>query len=114
MTQDDPAPERVREHVKDVRNSYYHLITHVLINALMIVIDRREGMGGDFLGRDWAYWLRPRTRNPLSRGPVPAWQSDRCRWRRSGCCDRPTGPATKAAVPKSLKVPPGMGRYSQP
>ena len=67
MTQDDPAPERVREHVKDARNSYYHLITHVLINALMVVIDRREGMGGGFLGRDWAYWLR--TTNSQSAEP---------------------------------------------
>lgn len=57
MTQEDPALERVREHVKEVRDFYYHLMTYVLINTLMVVLDRRNGGAGDFLGLDWAYWL---------------------------------------------------------
>jgi two-component system LytT family sensor kinase len=57
MTQDDPALERTKKHVKDVRDFYYHLMTFVLVNAMMIIIDLRVDAGGGFLGLDWAYWM---------------------------------------------------------
>lgn len=57
MTQDDPALERTKKHVKDVRDFYYHLMTFVFVNAMMIIIDLRVDAGGGFLGLDWAYWM---------------------------------------------------------
>ena len=57
MTQVDPALERVKKHVKDVRDFYYHLMTYVLANAMLIVIDLRADGAGGFLGLDWAYWV---------------------------------------------------------
>lgn len=57
MTQEDPALERARNHVKLVRDFYYHLMTYVLINAMMIAVDRSVGPNEGFLGLDWAYWL---------------------------------------------------------
>jgi uncharacterized membrane protein len=56
-TQQDPALERATKHVKEVRDFFYHLMTYVLVSTLMIVLDRRDGAGGGFLGLDWAYWL---------------------------------------------------------
>jgi hypothetical protein len=32
-------------------------MTYVFVNALMIILDRRDGSAGNFLGLDWAYWL---------------------------------------------------------
>lgn len=55
--QEDPALERARKHVKDVRDFFYHLMVYVLVNTLMIVIDRGSGAGEGFLGLDFAYWL---------------------------------------------------------
>ena len=57
MTLEDPALERAKKHVKDVRDFYYHLMTYVLVNALLVIIDLRGGAGGGFLGLDFAYWL---------------------------------------------------------
>jgi hypothetical protein len=57
MTQEDPALERAKKHVKNVRDFYYHLMTYVLVNALMVIIDLRGGAGGGFLGLDFAHWL---------------------------------------------------------
>ena len=57
MTQEDPALERTKKHVKDVRDFYYHLMTFVLVNAMMAIIDLRVDAGGGFLGLDWAYWV---------------------------------------------------------
>ena len=57
MTQEDPALERAKKHVKDVRDFYYHLMTFVLVNAMMVIIDLRVDAGGGFLGLDWAYWM---------------------------------------------------------
>jgi hypothetical protein len=57
MTQEDPALKRARKHVSDVRNFYYHLMTYVLANALMIAIDRGTGPNDGFLGLDWAFWI---------------------------------------------------------
>jgi hypothetical protein len=57
VTSADPALEQAREHVKAVRDFAYHLMTYVLVNALLIVIDLRGGGEGDILGLDWAYWL---------------------------------------------------------
>lgn len=45
MTQEDPALARARKHVKDVRDFYYHLMTYVLVNALMVIIDLRVDTG---------------------------------------------------------------------
>ena len=57
MTQEDPALERARKHVKAVRDLYYHLMTYVLVNTLMVIIDLRGGAGSGFLGLDFAHWL---------------------------------------------------------
>ena len=56
MTQEDPALERARRHVKDVRDFYYHLMTYVLVNALLVIIDLRVDTGQGFLGLDFAFW----------------------------------------------------------
>lgn len=56
MTQEDPALERAKKHVKEVSDFFYHLMTYVLVNALMVIIDRRGG-ANDTFGLDWAYWL---------------------------------------------------------
>ncbi len=58
MTNEDPARERAERHVKHVRDFYYHLMTYVFVNALLVIIDRRSGTGDQaVLGLDWAYWL---------------------------------------------------------
>ena len=57
MAQEDAALQRAKKHVKDVRDFYYHLMTYVLVNAMMVVIDLRVDAGGGFLGLDWAYWM---------------------------------------------------------
>ena len=57
MTQEDPALERAKRHVKYVRDFYYHLMVYVLVNAFMVIIDLRGGAGDGFLGLDFAYWL---------------------------------------------------------
>jgi hypothetical protein len=57
MTQEDATLERARKHVKEVRDFFYHLMTYVLVNALLVIIDRRVDTGGGFLGLDWAYWV---------------------------------------------------------
>lgn len=57
MTQDDPALERARRRVKDLSGFYYHLMTYVFVNAILIVVDRRVDGGQEFLGLDWAYWV---------------------------------------------------------
>ena len=60
MTAQNPAPERARVHVKHVRDFFYHLMTFVFANALLIVVDRRGGVSdGSILGLDWAYWVVP-------------------------------------------------------
>jgi len=55
--QEDPALDRAKQHVKDVRDFYYHLMTFVFVNAMMIAIDLRVDAGGGVLGLDWAYWV---------------------------------------------------------
>ena len=57
MTHEDSALEAARKHVKQVRDFYYHLMTYVFVNALMVIIDLRVDAGGGFLGLDWAYWM---------------------------------------------------------
>ena len=57
MTEEDAALERARKHIKEVRDFYYHLMVYVLVNTMLIVIDRRNGVSDDFLGLDWAYWV---------------------------------------------------------
>ena len=57
MTQEDPVLERTREHVKDVRDFWYHLIVYVFVNALMIAIDRSGGANDGFLGLDFAHFI---------------------------------------------------------
>ena len=57
MADEDPALDLARKHVEDVRNFFYHLMTYVLVNALLIVIDRRNGISGDVVGLDWAFWV---------------------------------------------------------
>ncbi len=56
MTHDNPALERVRRHVVEVRDFWYHLTTYVFVNVLLVVIDLLNGTGGPFLGLDFAFW----------------------------------------------------------
>jgi hypothetical protein len=51
MADDDPALERAKEHVKHVRDFYYHLMAYVLVCAMLVFIDLRVG------GLDWAFWV---------------------------------------------------------
>ena len=53
----DPTIELARNHVRAVRDFSYHLMTYVLINAFLVVIDRRGGSGDGVFGLDWAYWV---------------------------------------------------------
>lgn len=57
MTQEDPALERARRHVKGVRDFFYHLMAYVLVNALLVIIDLRVDTGQGFLGLDFAFWV---------------------------------------------------------
>lgn len=57
MTHEDPALERAKRRVKDLSDFYYHLMTYVLVNALLVFIDLRVDGGQEVLGLDWAYWV---------------------------------------------------------
>lgn len=57
MTQEDPVLQRTREHVKDVRDFWYHLMVYVFVNVLMIAIDRSGGANDGFLGLDFAHFI---------------------------------------------------------
>lgn len=57
MTETDPALEQAREHVKGVRDFFYHLMTFVLVGALLVVIDRGGGANDGFAGLDFAHWV---------------------------------------------------------
>jgi len=57
MTQEDPALIRAREHVTEIRDFFYHLMVYVLVNLMLIVIDRSGGANNGFLGLDFAYWV---------------------------------------------------------
>jgi Na+/citrate or Na+/malate symporter len=57
MTQADPALERARKHVEEVRDFWYHLMTYVFVSALLVVIDLLNGTDGPFLGLDFAFWV---------------------------------------------------------
>jgi hypothetical protein len=59
MTQPtDTAYERARKRVKEFRDFYSHVIVYVIVNAVLIVLDVRDGNKGDirFLGLNWAFW----------------------------------------------------------
>lgn len=53
----DPALERAREHVKNVRDFFFHLMVFVFVCTLLVILDLRVDGGGDVLGLDWAYWV---------------------------------------------------------
>lgn len=53
----DEAMERAKEHVKRVQDFLYHLVTFVVVNALLVIIDLRADTAGDqVFGLDFAYW----------------------------------------------------------
>lgn len=57
MTDEDPALERARQRAKELTDFYRHVLTYVVVNAMLVVIDLLDGGTGDgFLGLDWAYW----------------------------------------------------------
>jgi 2TM domain len=57
MTQGD-ATSASKKHAKDVRDFWYHLITFVFVNALLVIVDLRSGAGEQtVVGLDWAFWL---------------------------------------------------------
>jgi hypothetical protein len=54
MTPDDL--ERAKRHVKHVWEFFYHLMTYVLVNAILVIVDRLGGTSERaVLGLDWAY-----------------------------------------------------------
>ena len=57
MTPEDPVLEMAKKHVKDVRDFFYHLMTFVLVNAMLVAVDVRVDGGREVLGLDWAYWV---------------------------------------------------------
>ena len=58
MTRTDPVPHRVDEHLKAVRDFFYHLVVFVFVIGLMVVLDVRAGTAdGAIAGLDWAYWV---------------------------------------------------------
>ncbi len=57
MTQQDPALERAKKRVKDLSDFCYHLMTYVLVNLFLVIIDRRGGANDGFFGLDFAYWV---------------------------------------------------------
>lgn len=57
MAQENPALERARKHVTAVRDFFYHLMTYVLVNAMLVFIDLRSEGADSVLGLDWAYWI---------------------------------------------------------
>lgn len=53
----DEAMERARQRARQLRDFYGHLITYVVICALLVAIDLVTGdTGPTFLGLNWAYW----------------------------------------------------------
>jgi hypothetical protein len=57
VTQSDPALDRARRHVKQVRDFAYHLMTYVFVNAMLVAIDLQAEGANRVLGLDWAYWV---------------------------------------------------------
>lgn len=57
MTQQDPALERARRRVEDVSAFYYHLMTYVLVNALLVWIDLAGGANAGLFGLDFAHFV---------------------------------------------------------
>lgn len=58
MTSTDPALQRAQQHVKLVRDFFYHLMTYVFVSVLLVIIDLSVDTGGNtVLGMDWAYWV---------------------------------------------------------
>lgn len=56
MTNDDaardPAVERARKRVKELKDFYSHLIIYLVVNAGLVIIDLIQGDG-----LQWAYWV---------------------------------------------------------
>ena len=46
----DPALVRAQKHVKHVRDFFYHLMVYVLVNVMLVVIDRRSAGNDGFMG----------------------------------------------------------------
>lgn len=54
----DPARKRAEQHVKLVRDFFYHLMTYVFVGALLVILDLSVDTGANkVLGMDWAYWV---------------------------------------------------------
>ena len=54
----DPALKRAEQHVKLVRDFFYHLMTYVFVGVLLVIIDLSVDTGAStFIGLDWAYWV---------------------------------------------------------
>ena len=56
MTETDPALERAKKRVADVRDVFYHLMVYVFVNVILVIVDLRADGGSQVLGLDWAYW----------------------------------------------------------
>ena len=53
----DESMDRAKEHVRGVRDFFYNLVTYVVVNALLVIIDLRADTAADqVFGLDFAYW----------------------------------------------------------
>jgi len=57
MSGDTGHGDRALRQNKKVRDFFYHLMTYLFVNALLIVIDLQADGGRQVLGLDWAYWV---------------------------------------------------------
>lgn len=57
MMREDPALDRARKYVKDVRDFYYHLMVFVLVNLFLVAIDLSGGAEAGLFGLDFAHWV---------------------------------------------------------
>jgi hypothetical protein len=58
MLEEDTVRDTAREHVKNVRDFYYHLMVFVVVNALLVIVDIKGGKAGSTIfNLDWAYWI---------------------------------------------------------
>ena len=57
MDTPDPALQRAQRRAKELREFYGHVVTYVVVNTALVIIDVVDSSAGtSFLGLNWAYW----------------------------------------------------------
>lgn len=49
---DDPAVQRAKKRVEDLKGFYVHLIVYIVVNTGLVILDLVQGDG-----IQWAYWV---------------------------------------------------------